>query len=178
MAVPVHGFVDEGGKRARLLVVAVAQPSQLTQARTALLHLCRPGQRRLHFSTESDRRRRLILSRVVEIGVPVRLYDTHGRDANVARSTALAQMVTDLAPGDPHRLVLESRQGRDKIDSRALYESVRKTGLSQSLVYEHLLPHMEPMLWIPDAVAWAYAKGGDWRRRIAPLVEHVAKVVT
>lgn len=175
---PVHGFVDEGGKQARLLVVAVAHPSQLAHARTALQRLCRPGQRRLHFSTENDQRRRLILSRLVEIGIPVRIYDARGKDPNVARSTALTWMVSDLAAADPHRLVLESRQGRDKLDNRTLYEAVRKAGLTVRLTYEHLAPHMEPLLWIPDAAAWAHSKGGDWRRRIEPLVERIGRVET
>jgi hypothetical protein len=38
------------------------------------------------------------------------------------------------------------------------------------LLYEHLKPHEEPLLWVPDAVAWCYGNGGDWRRRVAPLV--------
>jgi hypothetical protein len=28
----------------------------------------------------------------------------------------------------------------------------------------------EPLLWVPDVVAWCYGNGGDWRRRVAPLV--------
>ena len=28
----------------------------------------------------------------------------------------------------------------------------------------------EPLLWVPDAVAWSYAKGGKYRADIQPLV--------
>lgn len=39
-----------------------------------------------------------------------------------------------------------------------------------SLTYEHMRPHEEPILWVSDAVAWAYGAGGDWRRRVTPAV--------
>jgi hypothetical protein len=38
---------------------------------------------------------------------------------------------------------------------------------------EHLQPHQEPALWIPDAVAWSHGAGGVWRARVSPLVECV-----
>ena len=39
--------------------------------------------------------------------------------------------------------------------------------------YEHLRPHEEPLLWVADAVVWAHGAGGDWPRRIAPMVSLV-----
>jgi hypothetical protein len=33
---------------------------------------------------------------------------------------------------------------------------------------------VEPLLWVADAVTWAVGAGGDWRRRVAPMLdEHV-----
>jgi hypothetical protein len=31
-----------------------------------------------------------------------------------------------------------------------------------------LAAHTDPMLWIPDAVAWSWVKGGEWRDCVAP----------
>jgi hypothetical protein len=31
----------------------------------------------------------------------------------------------------------------------------------------------EPLLAIPDAVGWAWARGGDWRRRAQPMIGEV-----
>ncbi|MBC7595785.1 MAG: hypothetical protein H7288_17920 [Kineosporiaceae bacterium] len=36
------------------------------------------------------------------------------------------------------------------------------------LTYEHAKSAHDPLLAIPDSVAWAWAKGGDWRRRSEP----------
>jgi hypothetical protein len=33
--------------------------------------------------------------------------------------------------------------------------------------------HEEPLLWVPDAIAWAVGRGGDWRRRAEPLLDKV-----
>jgi hypothetical protein len=26
------------------------------------------------------------------------------------------------------------------------------------------------MLWAADAIAWSYTKGGDWLRRVSPMI--------
>lgn len=36
----------------------------------------------------------------------------------------------------------------------------------------------EPLLWVPDALAWAYGKGGDWRRRMDGVVRSVVSVTS
>ena len=44
------------------------------------------------------------------------------------------------------------------------------------LHYEHRRAHVEPLLSLPDAVAWCWVRSGEWRRRIAPIVAHVRQV--
>jgi hypothetical protein len=61
-------------------------------------------------------------------------------------------------------------------DRRWLYQRVREAGCTETLRYRHLRAHEEPLLAIPDAVAWCWAKGGEWRSRVEPLVEHVREV--
>lgn len=56
--------------------------------------------------------------------------------------------------------------------------SVLARGGPAELAYEHLRPHEDPALWIPDAVAWCFGAGGDWRRRISALVEDVVPIST
>jgi hypothetical protein len=36
--------------------------------------------------------------------------------------------------------------------------------------------HEEQLLALPDIVAWCWAKGGDWKRRIRPIVCDVRKL--
>jgi len=37
-------------------------------------------------------------------------------------------------------------------------------------------PAQEPLLAIPDAIGWAWARGADWRRRARALVSDVIDV--
>ena len=40
----------------------------------------------------------------------------------------------------------------------------------------HLSPYEEPLLWVSDAVAWAVGAGGDWRRRVEPMIDEVVRL--
>ena len=50
-----------------------------------------------------------------------------------------------------------------------LYAALR--GRPGAPAYVHLPAHQEPLLWSADALAWAYGAGGDWRRRVDPLLD-------
>ncbi len=58
-------------------------------------------------------------------------------------------------------------------DRRQLYALAREAPL---LRYEHRRASAEQLLAIPDAIAWCWAKGGHWRRRIQPAVTTVRQV--
>ena len=34
----------------------------------------------------------------------------------------------------------------------------------------------EPLLWLPDIVAWCYGRGGSWRDDVEPLVDEVIEL--
>ncbi|MEU0089532.1 hypothetical protein [Kribbella sp. NPDC006257] len=43
---------------------------------------------------------------------------------------------------------------------------MRRFGCAATLQYELLAPQLDLMLWVPDAIVWAWAKGGEWRQLI------------
>jgi hypothetical protein len=49
-----------------------------------------------------------------------------------------------------------------------MFEATRKAGAD--MTYHHDMPHQEPLLWAPDAVAWCWAAGGAWRQKVADRV--------
>ena len=67
-------------------------------------------------------------------------------------------------------LVLAQDDSTLKSDRRILFEAAGKYGIRDQLTYHHLRAKQEPMLWIPDAVAWCLAKGGEWPDRVRPLI--------
>lgn len=171
-----HAFIDESTRRGTYLIcVATCVPSELAGARQALRGLLLPGQRRLHFATESNRRRRLILSRLSELTAESVVYLAEHRDQPAARAAILERAAKELQGDGIAGLTIESRSGQDHHDRGVIY---RALGPDPALTYRHMTAAEEPMLWIPDAIAWAYGRGGDWKRQLdrLDLVSGIAHV--
>jgi len=61
-------------------------------------------------------------------------------------------------------------------DTQRLIEFTRAAGCRDTLRYEHRRASAEQLLAIPGAIAPCWANGGDWRRRIEPVVTDVREV--
>ncbi|RBY76805.1 hypothetical protein DQ238_16200 [Geodermatophilus sp. TF02-6] len=173
-----HLFIDETKHRDYLLVAAVVVPSNLVTTRRMVRELLLPGQRRLHMKDESDPRRRVIASAIADSGVRATVYDAgrRYRTERDRRRACLHRLVADIAGGGNTMLVLEQDDTLLSWDNQCLIEATRATGQHDTLRYEHRRPTAEQLLALPDAIAWCWAKGGDWRRRIVPVVTAVCEV--
>lgn len=173
-----HAFIDESTRGRRYLICAVTISSADLGAARASLRALRPsGQRRIHFVTESDQRRRSLLKEMSTIHVSSTIYVADHRDQVRARGAIVATAVTQLHRAGVSRLVLESRDNQDHRDRAVIYQSLGADP-APPLQYTHATAAAEPLLWIPDAVAWAWGRGGDWRKRVEALglvdaVQHV-----
>jgi len=163
-------FVDETKAKGYTMVAAVVVPHDATELRKQMRALVLKGQRRIHFTSESDSRRRVILSRLVELGVRAHIVQSTASRGADGREECLMQLVVLAADNDHTRIVLERDASIEQADRRILYREVSNRGLRSTLQYVHEAAHDEPLLWIADAIAWSHAKGGDWRRRIAPML--------
>lgn len=174
----MHVFVDESLRRTHYLIAAAyVDPGQLRQARALLRSLRMPGQAELHFKKESPQRRKEVLSKLAAAGIRCWVYVAdHSEGHEVARQACLARLTEDLLDIRALRVVLDSRDERDRIDVATLRAVLGKLARDSCLVYEHFRSQQEELLWIADAVAWAYGAGGDWRRRVAPIVTDVITV--
>jgi hypothetical protein len=168
--VTAHAFVDESKARGFLLAAALIGSADLALARKQVGVLRMPRQRRIHFAKEHDSRRRKIIDALASTEVKVRIYDAGRGDERVARRACLEALVDDLARLKVGMLVLEQDDSLIESDRRILYARVRAVGCEHTLSYEHKAAKQECLLAIPDAVAWCWAKGGEWRRRAEPLV--------
>lgn len=172
-----HVFVDESKRRGLLVAAAVVQPRDLAPARTVLRRLCLPGQARLHFTKERADRRRQVLAAILELGVVVDLYDATGiHDQHQARAACLRALVHDVTAADARRLVLEQDDSLVRSDQAVLYAAVRDAGASGRLTYEHVPARSEPLLWLADAAAWCWSRGGPWPNRLQPIIRHTRTV--
>ena len=164
-----HAYVDESVRGlAYMLCVTSVASSKVKDARKRLRTLTSPGQRRLHFSGESDRRRRFLLREMGGLGTGSVMYVARHRDQVAARAAILTAVVGDLLEQGTTRLVLESRVNQDQRD-RSVIAHALGSGVSTPFTYAHSGAHGEPLLWVPDAVAWAWGRDRRWKKVVRDL---------
>jgi hypothetical protein len=173
-----HIFVDESKRRGFLLAAAAVESDQLAGLRRHIMALRLPGQRRLHMTSESDRRRKTILAAMIETAGPcVTIYQVAAhRSDREARDLAMTRLVDDAAKMGAARLIIERDEPAVVSDRRIIRDRTTRAGCLDTLAYVHRRPHEDCLLAIPDAAAWCWAKGGDWRHRARPLVSDVVTV--
>ncbi|RII90725.1 hypothetical protein [Clavibacter californiensis] len=171
-------FVDESKAKGYTMVAVVVTAADVADRRREMRALVLRGQRRIHLTSESDSRRRTILSTLTGLGTHAHVvHCASGTDA-IGRARCVSATV-DRASTDGHeRIVLERDQSLEPSDRRVLYREIARRDLRESISYAHETAHQEPLLWIADALAWSYSRGGEWRRRIAPMVEGVEALPT
>jgi hypothetical protein len=72
--------------------------------------------------------------------------------------------------------VIEQNDPLVRTDRQERYQLVRRVGVADVLEYRHQRAHDEQLLALPDVVAWCWARSGDWRRRIGPVLANVRHV--
>jgi len=58
--------------------------------------------------------------------------------------------------------------GQDASDRRIIASELRRAE-QEDVRYEHVGKSEEPLLWIADAIAWSYGRGGRWREEVRTL---------
>jgi hypothetical protein len=175
----LYAFVDESERPGRYVMCAlVAEATHLPQLRRIARGLLLPGQGRLHFHNESHRRQRELASRLVEVtDAEISVYickSAHGRGPTEARACCVRAIVEDLQSREEAvTLFLESRAQQDREDHDVIRAARRRT---PTLMYQHLPAAEDPLLWLPDAYAWLVGAGGQWRRRVEPVLAKVVEV--
>ena len=73
--------------------------------------LSRPGQRRIHFTNESDASKRKLIAAMTKLGLAVVVYHVKGQPDRVARPLCIDALVDDLVAAECSHVILE-RDGR------------------------------------------------------------------
>jgi hypothetical protein len=166
-------FIDESKASGYIIVSAAIVPTDVARMRKSVADLRKAGQRRIHFVKESDSRRREILSAFGRLGVECQLYRVAGMNDAAARERCLVEVVADAATAGVTRIVLERDDSIVEFDRKILYRELDVHGIRDQVTYAHETSASELLLCIPDAVAWSYARGGEWKTRIQPILGDV-----
>ncbi|GAA3574521.1 hypothetical protein [Kribbella ginsengisoli] len=165
---PIHVFVDETKSRGLLMAAAHCQAEDVGVKRKALRGLLLPGQERMHFNHERDPQRKKIVQLISEFRLTVDIYQAD-RDNVAARHRCLDAIVRDNATAE--RLVVERDESTYGRDGKVLNAATYRYGCHGKLRWDLLAPKEDPLLWIPDAVAWCWVRGANWRRRVQGFCE-------
>lgn len=170
-----HVFVDETKEKTYIVAAAVVSVSDLNRLRTTMRALLLPRQSHLHFVREKNSRRGKILTKILECGVKIDIYDASDYEPRKAREACLRQLVSDMAQSRAQRLVIEQDDSLIKVDRRVLYAAIRQEQVQDTLSYTHAAKRSEPLLWIADAAAWCWTHP-EWRQRLTPIVRNIRNI--
>lgn len=173
-----HIYIDETKERGYVLVASIHIASDLSDLRKTMRGFVLRGQTRIHMAKESDPRRRAICAAICAAGVSATIYDAGQRykDPLDARSACLQAVIGDTTVGEETLLILEQDDSIIGWDRRRLIELTRTRSRRDTLRYEHRRAKTELLLTVPDAIAWCWARGGHWKRRIEPVITAVRQV--
>lgn len=167
----MHLFIDESKERGYHFAIAGVRVSDVQQERALVRGLLLKGQSHLHFTKESNGRRRQILRSLTE-GSSARctiLTVPRGVKEREARRMCLEATVRLGEECGVTRLVFEQDDSTLQEDRRVLYPLLRHSDTR----YDFIAKRSEPLLWIADAIAWCHTAGGEWKQLAAPLVDEV-----
>lgn len=162
-----NGYVDEsirGGSY--LLTCAVVPAAKVDAVRRDLRRLLRPGQRRIHFSQDSEQGNQANLRAMVRLDLVHYLaYRTTWSRQRQARQRLVAELYRDAAGARLGELIFDERAGQDDDDLATVRRARRSLGgQAHDVRVDHLRSADEPLLWLPDGVGWALGRGGAIER--------------
>lgn len=94
-------------------------------------------------------------------------------DLKSARSTIRSLLVTGAIRDARTSICLEHDDSMIQVDRSVLIAVIKAHRAENNLQYRHDRAASEPLLALPDAVAWAWARGGEWRPRCEGMVTKV-----
>lgn len=166
-----NAFLDESQRAGGYVIAsALISHAEVQGVRRALRAVAPKGRARLHFVRESESSRRKLVAVFAALeGVRVVAVRTGLPGPVIAqRERCLGRLAEHLSASNVDRVLLDHVEPHQQRRDRAiLHPRLHASGTE----FSHLDDHSaEPMLWIPDAVAWCVGHP-VWRREVDEWVE-------
>ncbi len=160
-------FVDETKRQNYVLACAAFAPDNMARAREGVRGLLAPGQRFLHMKSET-RRASSILDGILSLNPRPTLYICRrepGATQVMQRCHCLAALARDSAANGVRSLTLDDADDAEKRRDRQVIAPIAHV----LFAYEHRPSRMEPLLWVPDVLAWCHQRGGRLREAVVAV---------
>ena len=169
-------YIDESARSGYILAGVNVPQSQQNAIRRELRNLRAPDSSHIHMYRESRRRQEMISKIVAEL-------DLNAWVISVAPGTAKEPLARDLAMKSISEIQSIRNSGILTLDyinrhraDNSILRNIAQNAEYQFPHYRHMNSRHEPLLWLPDIVAWCYGRGGPWRDAVEPLVEEVIEI--
>ena len=171
----VTTFVDECKLGGFTLAASSIPCRDITRLRVTVNGLRQPAQPRLHFTDESQQKRKTIITTLVDAGgINTVIYDARGFDEpSEGHDAAVTRMAADQATVSVSRIVVEADDSVVAVEQVIIRQQLELVGVADIVGVDHLRAREEPLLAIPDAVVWCYTHGGEWLKLAEPLIADV-----
>jgi hypothetical protein len=147
-----------GNRQEYLICAALVEVDACEAARDVMRSLLLPGQVKVHWTAESEARRRRIVETITSLGpmnVVVSHLDEYRKKVERYRRKCLEVVYRELAGMGVTDAALEHRSHSQDAADRAHIVALQAQSLDHSLRISHPKGGEEPLLWIADAVLGA-----------------------
>lgn len=180
-------YGDESASRRQLdpgvymFAAALLEPAREIAVRALMRDLLLPGQKKVHWREDRDRRHDVVVDAIAHAGVEALVVVRQGPDGESderRRRKTLERFVPELEVLGCAHLVLESRGPADDHRDRVMLDALRARRLSTSLRLDHTPGPGEPLLWIADAVCGAVTADRTGDSRWLDALRRSTEVIT
>lgn len=168
-------FADESKQGAYILAVFVIPMAEYGRARAKLWSLAQAiGRTPPHFHSLRPAQRNQVMKFLAEeFPKSVTLHISGARYSSSARQHCIESAINQLAAFNIDRFVLEQDRTIEKLDRSTIHSALSRSGHLGALEYGHADARNEPCLWVPDAVAWCWQRGGQMKETARPVIADV-----
>jgi hypothetical protein len=169
-------YVDESARNNYLLCGVNVQQNEISEVRDTLRALRPRSQSRIHMYQESKATQAALLREIRALNVSSWIISISVQVAKLPNSRFIAiSKIAGIESFRESRLLVMDQSSSYVGDKRVLSQVARKVDY-QFPHYRHMNSRHEPLLWLPDIIAWCYGRGGTWRDAVEPLVTEVIEL--
>jgi len=171
-----HIYVDESERSNFYVLCAAEVPSQDTKKiRREMLNLRATLGKQVHMFALPIEAKRIAIDTILrqKISSQLLISTEPGRNS-LARRRLLISRLCSLQVLDETLMLTFDASNSMPQDLKLLATELKR--FEGSLPYRHLPSRQEPLLWIPDVIAWAYGRGGNWREHVLPAISEIIEV--
>jgi hypothetical protein len=162
--------VDETMRKGYTMAAVYVPFGKQAELRKFLRALPRGGARTVHFAEDNDQVKYGVIRALRDFQLRATIVQApRGRTREPPRDICLRGVARAALARRARSITFDRDDSREQQDNRVLYQELSKSDVT----YQHRKSYEEPLLWLADAIAWAWHRDSMWRGRVREFVMDV-----